>query len=33
MRTVIALRGKAKTVFALLALAAQRNPKKTLKEL
>ena len=33
MRTVIALSGKARTVFKLLALLARRNPKKTLKEM
>jgi len=33
MRKVIALDGKARTVFALLALLARRNPGKQLKEM
>ena len=33
MRKVISLRGKSRTVFALLAMAAKRNPGKTLKEM
>ena len=33
MRKVISLQGKARTVFALLAMAAKRNPGKTLKEM
>jgi len=33
VRKVISLKGKARQVFALLAMAAKRDPGKTLKEM